>query len=94
MVLLYFMLLVFGLNAEVVERRGFVVKDPEGKAYLCDLPSVKGCCLHKTSQKVLLVGDFGPLPEYSAVTLKGEFISDSEGDKLISQQMTSADRLP
>jgi hypothetical protein len=94
MVLIYFMLLVFGLNAEVVERRGFVVKDAVGNAYLCDLPGVKGCCLHKTTQKILLVGDFGPLPDYSAVTLKGEYIPDSEGGKLLSQEMTRGDRLP
>ena len=86
MILPYFLLLVCALNAETVDKRGFIVRDQEGNFYLSPLPNVKSCCVKKIPERVQLIGDFGSHSSYSAVTLKGEFISDSEGDKLFSDE--------
>lgn len=94
MILPLFLLLVFTLHAEVVEKRGFVVKDESGVFYLSPMPGVKSCCVRKLPDKIRLVGDFNVSPGFSAVTLKGEFLPDSEGGKLFRDEKTLLDTFP
>lgn len=84
---LYFFLSPFFLFAEVpidevVEMRGFIVKDEEGRYYLVDRPLVRSCCVQKLQQKILLEGDVGTPPAYSVATFKGVYVPES-GGKLI-----------
>lgn len=83
--MLLFFLFPAPLKSERMEKRGFVVKDEEGKVYLCNTPGLKSCCVKKEGVKIELVGDFGELSTYCVVTLTGDYQEDSDGGKLISE---------
>ncbi|MCB1114018.1 MAG: hypothetical protein KDK62_04615 [Chlamydiia bacterium] len=94
MILPLFLLLVFTLHAEVVEKRGFVIKDEHGVFYLSPMPNVKSCCVKKLPEKIELVGDFNVSCGFSAVTLKGTYVPDSDGGKLFRDEEALGDTFP
>lgn len=93
---MFFLILLaplFLFSAEVIEKRGFVIESELGKKYLSPQPGIKSCCIAKKEESIELVGDFGPLPRYSAVTLKGYLVKGSDGLQLMSEKLAVVNSL-
>lgn len=80
-----------------VEVRGFVYANQEGQELLADTPGLKSCCVgsEKNRAKQLWVRWEGekPAPSLRAVTVKGTFHKEKNGEELLYMELKEAELL-
>lgn len=93
MIFFIFLILNFSLFAEIVDKRGFIVEDPQGRIFLVDTPNIRSCCVAKKGEAIELLGDFSSYSRWGAVTVRGRLIETSDGLKLVADGFALSDLL-